>query len=31
MVLDIQKLEAANYMITIKYGTSLATGKITVF
>jgi len=30
-VLDIQNLKAANYMITIKYGSRLATDKITVY
>ena len=31
MVLDIQNLKAANYMITVKYGSKLATDKITVY
>jgi photosystem II stability/assembly factor-like uncharacterized protein len=31
MVLDIKNLKAANYMITVKYGTTLASGKITVY
>jgi hypothetical protein len=31
MVLDIQNLKAANYMITVKYGSRLATSKITVY
>jgi photosystem II stability/assembly factor-like uncharacterized protein len=30
-VLDIMNLKAANYMVTVKYGTKLATSKITVF
>jgi photosystem II stability/assembly factor-like uncharacterized protein len=31
IVLDIMNLKAANYIVTLQYGTSLATGKITVY
>jgi photosystem II stability/assembly factor-like uncharacterized protein len=31
MVLDISRLKPANYMITVKYGSRLATDKITVY
>ena len=31
IVLDIQNIKAANYMITVQYGSTLATDKITVY